>query len=324
MPEEWRVRNGRASHRGLAFAASVGLVASAVFVAFPLQATASTACSLGVVTTGSTCTLDPGETVFLVIKGGNGGAGGDGGNGGAGGAGWNGSASVSGGAGGAGGSGGSGGAGAKWQGSYTNSTSVTVTLTFTVGANGAAGAAGTDGSAGTPSTQSGSASDGGTGVSGNGGLGGAGGTDSYVQVASTTIAIALAGNGGFGGNGGAGGEGGQGTVPRVGNPGTDGANGANGADATGGNLATTIGEAPFIELVAEPVVDAAGGPPMWMQAYAVSPGTECRDGWAGSWAQWSNDGLGGFVCNRYIVLRSGIWMQGPDPLAGPFVPWDGQ
>jgi hypothetical protein len=147
--------------------------------------------------------------------------------------------------------------------------------------------------------------------------------DSLVQIASTTIASALGGDGGSGGAGGAGGEGGQGTVPRVGQPGTDGVDGAAGADGAGSNLSTTNAEAPFIEIVAEPVPDAAG-PPMWMQSYAIPPGAGCAQGWSNSWAQWGNGGLGGFVCNRYIAWRSGRWVQGPDPDAGPFVAWDGR
>jgi hypothetical protein len=40
---------------------------------------------------------------------------------------------------------------------------------------------------------------------------------------------------------------------------------------------------------------------IWHQAYGRSTSeSTCADGWQPSWAQWPNDGAGGFVCNRQI------------------------
>jgi len=40
---------------------------------------------------------------------------------------------------------------------------------------------------------------------------------------------------------------------------------------------------------------------IWHQAYGRSEvESTCTDGWQPSWAQWPNDGAGGFVCNRQI------------------------
>jgi hypothetical protein len=293
------------------------LAATALVMAPTAGAAPALPCAPGPVAGDGSCTLAPGASVILLLKGGNGGAGGSGGAGGAGGAGWDGAASVPAGLGGVGGVGGAGGAGAKWQGVYTNSTADTVLLEFTIGANGADGPDGAAGSPGVDSTQSGAASSGGTGQSGAGGAGGAGGEDTYVQVDSVTIAIAPGGDGGSGGQGGAGGEGGQSTGT-AGRDGTAGSDGAAGAAAAGGNLPTTNAEAPSITILEQPMA----GAPVWMQSYAPSRADECRDGWSSSWALWTNEGRGGAVCNRYIVLKSGMWMQGPDPDLGPFSPWD--
>ena len=40
---------------------------------------------------------------------------------------------------------------------------------------------------------------------------------------------------------------------------------------------------------------------IWHQAYGRSTSeSTCTEGWQPSWAQWPNDGSGGFVCNRQI------------------------
>ena len=51
----------------------------------------------------------------------------------------------------------------------------------------------------------------------------------------------------------------------------------------------------------------ASSPPDWVQAYGRAPGDACLTGWQPSWAQWPNDGGGGFVCERTIS-----W-QGDEP-----------
>lgn len=44
--------------------------------------------------------------------------------------------------------------------------------------------------------------------------------------------------------------------------------------------------------------------PPWVQAYGRG-GAEvgCIDGWSPSWAQWPNEGSGGFVCTRSVPSR---------------------
>lgn len=52
------------------------------------------------------------------------------------------------------------------------------------------------------------------------------------------------------------------------------------------------------------LVVAAGsdaGIPAWVQAYGRASATDtCIAGWDPSWAQWPNNGTGGFVCQRSI------------------------
>lgn len=248
--------------------AALAVLGLGVAGATPALAVAADPCTVGTVTDGFQCTMEPGESFVIILKGGNGGAGGNGDDG-------------TSGTSGDGGAGGAGGAGAKYQVVYTNTTGGTVTLEFTIGANGADGAVGTDGT-------------------GNGGGGGGGGFDSYVTIAASTIAIAL------GGNGGSGGDGGDGAAA-----------GADGADATGGNLATTNTESPFIALATVPIGSA---PPLWMQSYSKPAAEQCADGWSPSWAQWANEGTGGPVCNRYVLYRGGAWVTSPNPTEGPYSP----
>lgn len=40
---------------------------------------------------------------------------------------------------------------------------------------------------------------------------------------------------------------------------------------------------------------------------ALTWGSDITGGWSSSWAQWPNDGLGGFVCTRTIAYRNGAW-----------------
>jgi len=50
-------------------------------------------------------------------------------------------------------------------------------------------------------------------------------------------------------------------------------------------------------------IDIFGGKDLtiWYQSYGRSASeSACTDGWQPSWAQWPNDGAGGFVCNRQI------------------------
>ena len=303
--------------------AAVAAVAAGTCIGAPLaSADPIPDCSVGVVTSGQQCTLAPGLSLNLIIKGGHGGAGGNGGAGGAGGDGDTGSQTVSGGAGGAGGAGGNGGAGAKWQGIYVNSTASPQILTFTIGANGAAGTSGNDGAAGTSNTGSGQA-DGEAGASGDGGSGGAGGEDSTVVISGITVAFAVGGDGGNGGNGGNGGQGGQ-SVGLTSN-GTGGSTGSAGASGSGGNLTTTWLESPFIEIGSVFIADSADStPPMWMQSYGRATGIQCLSDWSASWAEWANFGRGGDVCNRYIVWRNGAYVKTTDPEQGPFTSWEGK
>jgi hypothetical protein len=42
-------------------------------------------------------------------------------------------------------------------------------------------------------------------------------------------------------------------------------------------------------------------PPKWLQSYArAGSGQACADGWGPSYAQWPNEGTGGWVCDRSL------------------------
>ena len=154
-------------------------------------------------TTSGSCTVAPGETIQITLKGGNGGFGGAGGYGGNGGSGLTAdSRPVPGGIGANGGSGGIGGQGAKITGAYTNTQTVDVTLTYTVGFNGAPGAPGTNGADGIDSVLD--SSNGIGGQNGDFGSQGAPGSNSLVTDGSSftlTAGGGTAGTGGIGGDG---------------------------------------------------------------------------------------------------------------------------
>jgi hypothetical protein len=51
-------------------------------------------------------------------------------------------------------------------------------------------------------------------------------------------------------------------------------------------------------------------PPPWMQSYGRSgKDAACLDGWNPSYAEWPNDGKGGWVCDRILAYRNstGTW-----------------
>lgn len=53
-------------------------------------------------------------------------------------------------------------------------------------------------------------------------------------------------------------------------------------------------------------------PPPWYQSIGRnSAESECPSGWSGSWAQWPNGGLGGWVCNREIYYnpQTNSWLS---------------
>ena len=64
--------------------------------------------------------------------------------------------------------------------------------------------------------------------------------------------------------------------------------------------------------------DEPSGPPDLLQQFAVDPDNDCnsapapidlfnvpRDGgWSKSWAQWPNEGTGGFICTRQVMYQS--------------------
>jgi hypothetical protein len=57
----------------------------------------------------------------------------------------------------------------------------------------------------------------------------------------------------------------------------------------------------------------SGGAAPWFQAIARTSATaSCPAGYGGSWAQWPNDGRGGYVCNRTLVTLGGTstWVAG--------------
>jgi hypothetical protein len=241
---------GRRTVVGLA----VGVCLSALAAAPPSHAglVPASPCSDATFTSSGSCTLEAGESITFVVKGGNGGVGGQGGAGGTGGM----YTQVIpfpltyyGGAGGAGGAGGLGGPGAKVTGTYTNTTGSIVTLNVVVGTDGAAGATGTVGAPGGVAPNGGGA--GGAGLPGQDG-----GASSIAESGSSSPFVVSAG-GGSGGPGGGGGDGGNpasmGGNGTPGNPGTDNSGvGAAGAVLPsplppGWSLATTsIAEAPFV------------------------------------------------------------------------------
>lgn len=225
----------------------------------------STCSSLGKVTTvgSDSCSIAPGETIVITVKGANGGSGGAGGNGGAGGTYYLGAV---GGAGGLGGAGGTGGVGAKVRYTFTNNTESIINCTYVVignGINGTPGNAGVAGSNGTdfvpPPT------DGAPGQPGTSGgdpvsIGG------VVCDAPGPILVAASGTGGAGGLGGAGGTGGGPTTPGSnganGDPGDPGVNGAETPAPGVTYLSTTLAEAPFVQFSSQlPPTGASNGAP---------------------------------------------------------------
>ena len=119
---------------------------------------------------------------------------------------------------------------------------------------------------------------GGSGVGGNGGTTGASSTPNL----SPTAGAANTGSGGGGGkNGGAGAAGAAGIVIlRYGGP--------------------------------SPAARAEEAPPSWFQSVGRTRQEDpCEPGWAPSWAEWMNDGRGGWVCNREIYWdpTTGGWLS---------------
>lgn len=47
----------------------------------------------------------------------------------------------------------------------------------------------------------------------------------------------------------------------------------------------------------------ASSPPDWVQSYGRGREEACRSGWHPSWAQWPNQGAGGFVCTRTFTWQ---------------------
>ena len=65
-------------------------------------------------------------------------------------------------------------------------------------------------------------------------------------------------------------------------------------------------------------------PPVWHQSYSIEQSTDCASGWAQSWAQWPNDGSGGYVCNRVVFYKDGVWLVSTSEAeASVSRPWDG-
>jgi hypothetical protein len=53
-------------------------------------------------------------------------------------------------------------------------------------------------------------------------------------------------------------------------------------------------------------------PPAWLQAYSrLHSSAPCREGWTPSWAQWPNQGGGGFTCERRLEYRPSGWLELP-------------
>ena len=244
------------------FAAGTVLGAVAlVGTASPASADTGTCNGMLITTPGKyDCTVLPGETVVITLKGGNGGRGGNGGNGGQGGDALFGG--HKGGAGGAGGAGGTGGVGAKVQGTWTNTTGAEVTIYFSAGVNGDPGSAGSNGFNGANGTEA--TPDGENGQNGTNGDSGTDGFGAYVKIdiPNTEADIEIEAGSGQGGTGGIYGTGGKGATssPAISSVGADGAAGTPGAPGLPGSngsatpnplpagwssASTTNNEAPF-------------------------------------------------------------------------------
>jgi len=66
-------------------------------------------------------------------------------------------------------------------------------------------------------------------------------------------------------------------------------------------------------------------PPVWHQSYSIEQSTDCASGWGQSWAQWPNDGSGGYVCNRVVFYKDGVWLvSATEDEASVSRPWDGR
>ncbi len=258
--------------------ASVLLLAGTLGLASPAQATAGTCLGQTITINGTSCTIEPGESLAFVIQGA------DGGNGGS-----NGSFM-----------GGNGGVGSKVSGEYTNTNVTTETLMITVGTAGTNGAnasgtaqAGTGGNASSFSQIVGSI--GGVIVRVGAGTGGTG--------ASTS-----AGNAGFNGN----------VIAPVSLPAgwttiTHTWMGANGsvvftAGSGGGSNSGDSGPAPVFQEFGKPATGTcADAAPSTLNWAGVTSG-----GWGTSWSQWMNAGTGGAVCTRTLVysLELAKWIVG--------------
>lgn len=244
------------------------LVAGTVLGAVALVGTASPAsadtgtCSGMLITSAGKydCTVLPGETVVITLKGGNGGRGGAGGSGGNGGNAFLGG--FKGGAGGAGGAGSDGGAGAKVKGIWTNTTGAEVTIYFSAGVNGDPGSAGNNGLNGADGVAY--SPDGTDGQDGTNGDRGTDGFGAYVKIdiPDTEADLEIEAGSGQGGTGGTYGTGGKGATssPAISSVGADGAAGTPGAPGLPGSngsatpnplpagwssASTTNNEAPF-------------------------------------------------------------------------------
>ena len=65
-------------------------------------------------------------------------------------------------------------------------------------------------------------------------------------------------------------------------------------------------------------------PPVWHQSYSIKQSMDCASGWDQSWAQWPNDGSGGYVCNRVVFYKDGVWLvSATEEEASVSRPWDG-
>lgn len=238
------------------------------------QATPVSPCLGQTFTADGACTVESGETIAFTVQGAAGGDGGDA----------------------YGGSdfGGAGGLGARVTGSYTNTSGSVVTLDVYVGIPGMAGADGTE--------------------LNPDGLNGSDGSGSAIVIDSTPIVAA------------GGGDGGTGAIDGV----SDGNAGADGqmtipASLPSGWTYAAAGGLPQVSFSAAPSGDSTGSAsgqeiqqfgrpavgtcdetqPDGLDWAGVAPG-----GWGGSWAQWMNNGTGGFVCTRTLVFSQtqGKWV----------------
>jgi YVTN family beta-propeller protein len=88
-------------------------------------------------------------------------------------------------------------------------------------------------------------------------------------------------------------------------------------------------DAGTVSIINAPINEVVGGPTASIQQYAIRQGDSCgvnvpnsvllpafgeasrNSNWGNSWAQWPNNGLGGYVCTRQPLYTTSGWLIAP-------------